>query len=53
MKKNYKIKLVKCSTCGKAFYIKTESRGSFKLKCPYCEKEVRVKINESSKNGSL
>ena len=28
-----KLKLVKCIECGEAFYVETEKKGQFKLKC--------------------
>ena len=39
------VRLVKCPVCGKAFYIKTKSKGKFNLKCPYCQNDVVININ--------
>lgn len=52
MEKEDKIRLVKCSNCNKAFYIKTKSKGEIKLICPYCEDEVTIKINGDRENDS-
>ena len=50
MDKNKDVKLVKCTNCGKAFYVETKSKGEVKFICPYCEKEVTVKINDETHN---
>lgn len=39
------IKLVKCTKCSKAFYLRTDKKGSLNLTCPYCSEDVRIKIN--------
>lgn len=52
MQKDKDIKLVKCSNCSKAFYIRTKTKGKFKLRCPYCEKDVEIIINGDSSNGA-
>lgn len=46
------IKLVECSYCGKAFYVKTEHKDNFKMNCPFCENEVVVEINKKQKDES-
>jgi hypothetical protein len=42
---NGETKLVKCSNCTKAFYIKTDKKGVQKITCPFCEEYTTVKIN--------
>jgi len=46
------LKLVKCTNCGKAFYIKTQNKGSLVLRCPYCEQDVKIKINDKKYGSS-
>jgi len=46
-KKSEDVKLVKCTNCEKAFYLKTDKKGHLALTCPYCEEKVKVKINGS------
>jgi len=52
MEKDKDLKLVKCLGCGKAFYLKIKLKGKIKLKCPFCEDDVHIKINGSVQNVS-
>ena len=46
------LKLVKCTSCSKSFYLKTKGKGILEIKCPYCEKEVIIKINGGGEDVS-
>ena len=48
--KNKNIKLIKCPACRKAFYVRVDKKGKFKLKCPYCEQVVNLIINDEDES---
>lgn len=51
--KDRDLKLSKCPACGKAFYIRMKRKGEIQITCPYCEKEVSIKIDEERKDEEI